>query len=96
MKNDFHMVKDNRRRLFEMMGKVAGMSINETGTLPPGFKDSDITTLEDFVNSPCLSEDKTGVQMQPADLRQIIDKRKSGDARDREDPYIHNKTSYQI
>jgi hypothetical protein len=87
------MTKYTKQRLLDMMNRVGGMPLNEvTGGLPPGFSSADVVSLDDFIKTPNLEEDTTGVEMQPANLRNIIDKRLGGDARDREDPYIHKKT----
>lgn len=87
------MDKNIKQRLFEMMNRVGGMPIvNEADSLPPGITNNDIISLDDFVDSGNIQEDTTGVQMQPADIKKIVDKRKSGTPRDREDPYIHSKT----
>jgi hypothetical protein len=75
-----------------MMERVGGMKINENGSLPPGFNDSDFIDLEKFVGSPTLEEDIEGVGLQPANVKTIIDKRMGSAPRDREDPYIHKKT----
>lgn len=84
---------DSKRRLFEMMNRVGGMPLRENvDLLPPGFDNSDIETLEQFIDEPNVNEEDMGAQTKSADLRNIIDKRKSGGVRDREDPYIHNKT----
>lgn len=90
------MNKDVRYRLFEMMNKVAGMpvisrTINENA-LPPGFSDSDVETLDDFISGNSIQEDDRGAETQSADIENIISKRRSDAPRDREDPYIHNKT----
>jgi hypothetical protein len=85
------MTKYSKQRLFEMMSRVAGMPLNESVDVPPGFNDMDVETLQQFVGEPNVSEDTTGVTMQPADLRKIIDTRKTG-VRDREQPYVHNNT----
>ncbi len=86
------MAKYSKERLYEMMFKVGGMPQISESDLPPGFDSNDVTSLENFVGSSSVSEDTTGVEMKPADLRNIIDKRKVGDVRDREDPYIHGRT----
>lgn len=85
------MMIDGRQRLFEMMNRVGGMPLNESVDTPPGFNDMDIETLEQFIDDSNIYEDTTGVETQPADLQQIINTRKSG-VRDREEPYMHNKT----
>lgn len=85
------MTKYGKQRLLEMMNRVGGMPINESTDLPPGINNNDIETLEQFVDQPDISEDTTGVKMQPADLRSMINVKKMG-VRDREQPYIHNKT----
>lgn len=51
--------QDNKQRLFEMMGKVAGMPLieNSMGSLPPGFATSDLIPLEtDIQQTPCSTE----------------------------------------
>lgn len=50
------MIKDNRMRLFEMMEKVAGMTINENSlslppSPPPGFTADDFMSLDDFLKT---------------------------------------------
>lgn len=85
------MSKYTKQRLFEMMSRVAGMPLNESVDVPPGFKNMDIETLQQFVDDSNVNEDTTNVTMQPADLRKIIDTRKSG-IRDKEQPYMHNNT----
>ena len=56
MKNDIIMIRDNRKRLFEMMERVAGMTINENLSLlppspPPGFTSDDFMSLDDFLKN---------------------------------------------
>jgi hypothetical protein len=64
MKNDLVMVKDTRKRLFEMMERVAGMPIineingNSTNfeglTLPPGFGADDFITPDEMREMGCV------------------------------------------
>lgn len=76
-----------------MMNRVGGMPLKEQAeSLPPGFSNNDIESLSDFVEQSNVNEDDGGAQMQPANLRDIIDKRKIGNKRNREMPYIHNDT----
>ena len=64
MKNDLVMVMDTRKRLFEMMERVAGMPIiKETNssstnfeglTLPPGFGADDFITPDEMKEMGCV------------------------------------------
>jgi len=85
------MTKYTRQRLFEMMNRVTGMPLMESTDLPPGITNKDIITLDQFADGADVNEDTTDVKMQPADLRGMLDVKKTG-VRDREQPYIHNKT----
>lgn len=85
------MTKYNKQRLLEMMNRVGGMPVNESTDLPPGITNRDIITLDQFADGADVNEDTTGVKTEPADLRSMINVKKMG-VRDREQPYIHNKT----
>lgn len=71
-------------------------AVNVEENLPPGFSNSDMQNVEDYVEiseatEPLLGPDDTGVK--PADMEPMLQKKKEmGGKADHETPYIHRST----
>lgn len=71
-------------------------AVNVEESLPPGFSQSDMQDVEDYVDiseatEPLLGPDDTGVK--PADMEPMLQKKKElGGKADHETPYIHRST----
>jgi hypothetical protein len=100
------MIKDNRKRLFEMMNKVSGMPLIESvpseggKQYPPGFSANDSMSLEDYANHCNLQEDENpnlaGISVDNSgSLDNTINARLSGKYKGNT-PYIHKSTINKI
>jgi len=71
-------------------------AVNVEENLPPGFSNSDMQTVEDYVDisesvEPLLGPDDTGVKL--ADMEPMLQKKKElGGKADHKTPYIHRST----
>lgn len=71
-------------------------AVNIEENLPPGFSQSDMQNVEDYINvtestEPLLGPDDDGVK--PADMEPMLQKKKElGGKADHETPYIHKST----
>lgn len=95
------MIKDSKQRLFEMMGRVAGMPLLKeddslkTSDMPPGIPPTDFISLERYEKEvPCstnVNEENPndfGANMKPVkDIQKLLSKKDS--------EIQHNKQDYQ-